>query len=50
MNNAIQKIDDLKKEKNEEYKINKRTIENMLIVILFLVIIQLVKSSFLKKV
>ena len=46
MNNAIQKIDDLKKEKNEEYKINKRTIENMLVVMLFLVIIQLVKSSF----
>ena len=46
MNNAIQKIDNLEKEKNEEYKINKRTIENMLVVMLFLVIIQLVKSSF----
>ena len=46
MNNAIQKIDDLKKEKNDEYKINKRTIENMIVVILILVIIQLVKSSF----
>ncbi len=46
MNNAIQKIDDLKKETNEEYKINKRTIEKMLVVMLFLVIIQLVKSSF----
>ena len=46
MHNAIQKIDDLKKEKNDEYKINKRNIENMLVVILFLVIIQFVKSCF----
>ena len=28
-NNAMQKIDDLKKEKNDEYKINKRTIEEL---------------------